>query len=51
MGDIPKALDWLESAYHLKDAGLVFLKTDSLMDPLRQELRYQAIYTKLHFPN
>jgi TolB-like protein len=50
-GDIPKALAWLETAYELKDAGLVYLKTDSLMDPLRQEARFQAIYTKLKFPS
>jgi tetratricopeptide (TPR) repeat protein len=49
-GNILKALDWLETAYRLRDAGLVYLKTDTLMDPLRQEPRFQAIYAKLKFP-
>jgi TolB-like protein len=49
-GDTNKALDWLDIAYQLKDAGLIFLKMDKLLDPLRQEPRFQAIYAKLNFP-
>ena len=36
-GDNPKALEWLETALRLRDAGLEALKTDILMDPLRKE--------------
>ena len=50
-GDRSKALEWLETAYRLRDAGLVYLKTDALMDPLRQEPRFQAIYSQLKFPS
>ena len=32
------------------DAGLIFLKMDKLLDPVRQEPRFQAIYAKLNFP-
>ena len=49
-GDTNKALDWLDIAYQLKDAGLIFLKMDKLLDPVRQEPRFQAIYAKLNFP-
>jgi hypothetical protein len=34
----------------LRDPGLEFLKTDPLMDPLRQEPRFQAIERELKFP-
>jgi hypothetical protein len=35
----------------LRDSGLVMLKTDPLMDPLRNEPRFQAIERELKFPN
>jgi TolB-like protein len=50
-GDVPKALEWLETAFRLMDPGLLYLKTDTLVDALRQEPRFQAIYTKLRFPS
>jgi TolB-like protein/Tfp pilus assembly protein PilF len=50
-GDLPKALEWLESAMRLRDPGLSLLKTDPLMDPLRKESRYQAVERELKFPN
>jgi tetratricopeptide (TPR) repeat protein len=49
-GNTRKALDWLDKAYQLKDPGLIFLKMDSLLDPLRQEPGFQAIYGELNFP-
>jgi TolB-like protein len=50
-GNSAKALDWLETAQRLQDSGLVFLKTDPLLDPLREEPRFQAIARALKFPN
>jgi hypothetical protein len=50
-GDIPKALDWLETAYRLPDAGIASLKLDPLVDPLRKEPRFREIERKLNFPN
>jgi len=50
-GDIPKALDWLETAYRLPDAGIVTLKLDPLVDPLRKEPRFRETERKLNFPN
>jgi hypothetical protein len=35
----------------LRDPGLVQLKTDPLMDPLRQESRFQAVLRQLKFPD
>jgi tetratricopeptide (TPR) repeat protein len=49
-GDNPRALDWLETALRLRDAGLESLRTDSLMDPIRQEPRFQAAMRELKFP-
>jgi TolB-like protein/Flp pilus assembly protein TadD len=49
-GDRPKALAWLETAMRLRDAGLVYVKTDPLLDPLRKEPRFQAIERALKFP-
>jgi tetratricopeptide (TPR) repeat protein len=50
-GNRAKALEWLETAWRLRDPGLEFLKTDLLLDPLRKEPRFQAIERKLKFPN
>jgi tetratricopeptide (TPR) repeat protein len=49
-GDRANALEWLEVAWRLQDPGLEELKTDPLMDPLRQEPRFQAIERELKFP-
>jgi TolB-like protein len=49
-GDSAKALDWIETAYRLRDPGMIALKVDDLLDPLRKELRFQEILHKLSFP-
>ena len=43
-------LVWLEAAARLRDGGLVLLKTDPLLDPLRDEARFRAIERALQFP-
>jgi TolB-like protein/Tfp pilus assembly protein PilF len=50
-GDTPKALTSLDTAMRMHDAGLVFLKTDPLLDPLRREPRFQALLRELRFPD
>jgi TolB-like protein/Tfp pilus assembly protein PilF len=50
-GDKQSALHWLEKALQLRDAGLVRLKTDPLLDPLRNEPRFQAVMRELKFPD
>jgi TolB-like protein/tetratricopeptide (TPR) repeat protein len=49
-GNRTKALEWLETALRLRDPGLIYVKTDPLFDPLRQEPRFQAIERELKFP-
>jgi len=49
-GDIPKALEWLENAYKLRDPGLTSLRVDPFLDPLRNEPRFKDIERKLKFP-
>jgi TolB-like protein/Tfp pilus assembly protein PilF len=49
-GDRAQGLDWLETALRLRDPGLVELKTDPLMDPLRQEPRFKTVLAALKFP-
>jgi hypothetical protein len=44
---------WQESPsspLRLRDPGLIYVKTDRLMDPLREEPRFQAIERELKFP-
>ncbi len=50
-GNRAKALDWLETAWRLRDPGLEILKTDPLLDSLRQEPRFKAIERELKFPS
>ena len=49
-GNPEQALGWLETALRLRDPGLVALKTDPLMDSLRQEPRLQVVLRALNFP-
>jgi tetratricopeptide (TPR) repeat protein len=49
-GDNAKALEWLSTALSLHDAGVVTLKTDPLLDPLREQPRFQALERSLKFP-
>jgi tetratricopeptide (TPR) repeat protein len=50
-GDRVRALDWLETAMRLRDPGVANVKTDPLMDPLRNEPRFQAVERALNFPD
>jgi TolB-like protein/tetratricopeptide (TPR) repeat protein len=50
-GNRAQALEWLQTALRLRDPGLFTLKTDPLMDPLRQEPRFKAVMRELKFPD
>ncbi len=50
-GNESKALGWLDTAMRLRDTGLIGLKTDPLLDPLRKEPRFQAMERELKFPS
>ena len=43
LGDRPRALQWLETARDVRDAGLSLLAVDPGLDGLRAEPRFQAI--------
>jgi TolB-like protein/predicted Ser/Thr protein kinase len=50
-GNADKALEWLGTALSVRDPGLVELKTDPLLDPLRADPRFRAIERALKFPD
>jgi TolB-like protein/DNA-binding winged helix-turn-helix (wHTH) protein/Tfp pilus assembly protein PilF len=50
LGESNQALDWLDKAYADRSNGLVFLKMDPDLDPLRGNPRFKAIQKKLQFP-
>jgi TolB-like protein/tetratricopeptide (TPR) repeat protein len=50
-GDKPEALAWLEKALQRRDPGLIDLRVEPLLDPLRAEPRFQAIERALKFPS
>jgi hypothetical protein len=50
-GNTVKGLEWLERAHRLGGSDLVGLKTDPLLDPLRNEPRFQAVERALNFPD
>jgi TolB-like protein/tetratricopeptide (TPR) repeat protein len=50
-GNTAQALESLEAAWRLRVPALRWLKVDPLMDPLRNEPRFQAIERELKFPD
>jgi TolB-like protein/DNA-binding winged helix-turn-helix (wHTH) protein len=49
-GDKDAALRWLQTAERLHDTGLVLMKWDALLSPIRNTPDYQAIEKSLNFP-
>jgi TolB-like protein/Tfp pilus assembly protein PilF len=50
-GDTASALRWLETAWRVRDSTLEYLRVDYMLDPLRNEPRFQAIERALKFPD
>jgi TolB-like protein/Tfp pilus assembly protein PilF len=50
-GNKDEALTWLETAYRIRDPGLLQLKVDVFMDPIRAEPRFRSILAKMKFPD
>jgi tetratricopeptide (TPR) repeat protein len=50
LGDIDKAIAALNSSYDEREIPLYGIKTDPLLDPLRDDLRFQEVVKKLNFP-
>ena len=49
-GNKSKALDWLETAYRVRDPGMTGILADALVDPIRTEPRFIEVVNKLQFP-
>jgi TolB-like protein/tetratricopeptide (TPR) repeat protein len=50
LGDHDRALSALEHAFAMRDGGLVSIKIDPRLDPLRGEARFDAIVSEMDFP-
>ena len=50
LGDKDRAFAELDNALAVKDPGLVGLKTDAFLDPIRDDARYRQLLGKLNFP-
>ena len=50
-GDIRRALDLMDAAMRQQDPYLEYVKTNPLLDPLRNEPRFQVIERALKFPD
>lgn len=50
LGDERGAFAALEKAVEIKDAGLIYLKKDPLMDPIRPREQFTALLKRLAFP-
>jgi TolB-like protein/DNA-binding winged helix-turn-helix (wHTH) protein/Tfp pilus assembly protein PilF len=51
LGQNELAMNWLQKAYADRSNGLVFLKVEPELDPLRSDPRFIALIQKLNFPN
>jgi hypothetical protein len=50
LGDKDQAFRWLNTAYQERDDGLINLKTDFLLDPLRSDPRFAELVQKVGLP-
>jgi TolB-like protein/predicted Ser/Thr protein kinase len=50
LGDEDQAFQWLNTAYQERDANLLGLKTDFLLDPLRSDPRFGQLVSKVGLP-
>ena len=51
LGKNEMAMSWLEKAYTDRSDGLVFLKVEPQLDPLRASPRFVALQNRLNFPD
>jgi eukaryotic-like serine/threonine-protein kinase len=49
LGHNDRALDWAERAYDQRRGWLVYFKVNPMLDPLRQEARFEALLKKMRF--
>jgi TolB-like protein/DNA-binding winged helix-turn-helix (wHTH) protein/Tfp pilus assembly protein PilF len=51
LGKNDVAMNWLEKAYTDRSNGLVFMKVEPELDPVRTNPRFVTLQTRLNFPN
>lgn len=49
-GDKERALSALDAAWRIRDGGLINIRVDPFLDPIRNEPRFQAIVRNMNFP-
>ena len=49
-GDVDRAFAELDNAVEANDSGLLYLKRDPFLDPIRNDPRYAALLRRLKFP-
>lgn len=50
-GDMDRAFEALDRAWEIRDSGLLRIRTDPYMDPLRSDRRFAMLMRKLNLPN
>ena len=50
LGDLDRAFAALDRAWQIKDPGLLGLKVDPFLDPLRRDPRFDALLDTIGFP-
>jgi len=51
LGEKDQAFEWLDKAYEEHDKGLVYLKVDPPLDPLRSDPRFEDLLRRMNFPS
>jgi len=50
LADKDNALTWLDSAFQVRDKGILYMKMDPCLDPLRSDPRFQSLIARVGFP-
>jgi TolB-like protein/Tfp pilus assembly protein PilF len=46
-----QAFEWLEKAYEDGDPGMIYMKIDPALDPLRSDARFEDLLRRMNFPS
>jgi len=51
LGEVDAAFASLDRAWQIKDGGLLSLRVDPWIDPIRNDPRFTALMNKMNFPS